>query len=36
MWKSLTADPTALHEHVRGFEYPRELAVVEMGDRVDV
>jgi len=36
MWKGLTADPTALHEHVRGFEHPRRLEVVEVGDRVDV
>ncbi|MEF8785874.1 MAG: MBL fold metallo-hydrolase [Haloarculaceae archaeon] len=36
MWKGLTADPTALHEHVRSFEYPRRLNVVEIGDRLDV
>ncbi|PSP85225.1 MBL fold metallo-hydrolase [Halobacteriales archaeon QS_1_68_17] len=32
MWKGLTADPTALHEHVRTFAYPRELDVIEIGD----
>jgi L-ascorbate 6-phosphate lactonase len=36
MWKGLTADPTALHEHVRSFEYPLALQVVEIGDRVDL
>ncbi|MFB6070879.1 MAG: MBL fold metallo-hydrolase [Halanaeroarchaeum sp.] len=36
MWKRLTADPTALHHHVRGFEYPQSLSVVEIGDRVDL
>ncbi len=36
MWKGLTADPTALHNHVRSFEYPRRLNVVEIGDRFDV
>ena len=36
MWKGLTADPTVLHEHKRSFPYPRDLSVVEIGDRVDV
>jgi L-ascorbate 6-phosphate lactonase len=36
MWKGMTADPTALHEHVRSFEYPRALEIVEIGDRIDV
>ncbi|MFB6134845.1 MAG: MBL fold metallo-hydrolase [Halanaeroarchaeum sp.] len=36
MWKGLTADPTALFEHVRGFERPRSLSIVEIGDRVDL
>lgn len=36
MWKGLTADPKALHHHVRSFEYPRRLELVEIGDRVDV
>jgi L-ascorbate 6-phosphate lactonase len=36
MWKGLTADPTALHDHARSFEYPRRLELVEIGDRIDV
>ncbi|MDH5021100.1 MBL fold metallo-hydrolase [Halobacterium rubrum] len=36
MWKGMTADPTALHEHARSFEHPERLDVVEIGDRVDV
>lgn len=36
MWKGLTADPTALYEHVRSFSYPRRLELVEIGDRLDV
>ena len=36
MWKGLTADPTALHEHTRSFPYPRELDVIEIGDRIDL
>ncbi|WP_053947472.1 MBL fold metallo-hydrolase [Halolamina sediminis] len=36
MWKGLTADPTALHEHVDSFEHPRALELVEIGDRVDL
>jgi len=36
MWKGLTADPTALHAHVRSFEYPRRLDIVEIGDRIDL
>ena len=36
MWKRLTADPTALHHHVRGFDWPRRLELVEIGDRVTV
>ena len=36
MWKGLTSDPTALHDHVRSFEYPRQVNVVEIGDRVDL
>ena len=34
MWKGLTADPTALHDHVRSFQFPRRLEIVEIGDRV--
>ncbi|MFB6301184.1 MAG: MBL fold metallo-hydrolase [Halobacteriales archaeon] len=36
MWKGLTADPTALHEHIRGFEYPKRLEIVEIGDRINL
>jgi L-ascorbate 6-phosphate lactonase len=36
MWKGMTADPTALHDHARSFEHPRSLEVVEIGDRVDL
>jgi L-ascorbate 6-phosphate lactonase len=34
VWKGLTADPTALHEHVRTFASPERLEIVEIGDRV--
>ncbi|MHB9286193.1 MBL fold metallo-hydrolase [Halobacteriales archaeon Cl-PHB] len=36
MWRGLTADPTALHHHVRSYDSPRQVSVVEIGDRVDV
>jgi L-ascorbate 6-phosphate lactonase len=36
VWKGLTADPTALYPHVRSFDHPRRLAVVEIGDRIDL
>lgn len=36
MWKGLTADPTALHEHVTSFEHPKRLDLAEIGDRVDL
>ncbi|MWG33611.1 MBL fold metallo-hydrolase [Halomarina oriensis] len=36
MWKGLTADPTALGPHVRGFEYPRRLELLEIGDSTTV
>ena len=36
MWKGMTADPTALHDHARSFEYPERLEVVEIGDRIDL
>ncbi len=35
MWRGLTADPTALHEHARRMPYPDRLRIVEMGDRID-
>lgn len=36
MWKGLTADPTALHPHARSYEYPQHLAIVEIGDRIEL
>ena len=36
MWKGLTADPTALHEHVRSRPAPNQLEIVEIGDRIDL
>ncbi|WP_248515797.1 MBL fold metallo-hydrolase [Salinarchaeum laminariae] len=36
MWRGLTADPTALHHHVNSFSHPRDLEIVQIGDRVDV
>jgi len=36
MWRGLTADPAALRHHVRSFEHPRRLELVEIGDRVSL
>jgi L-ascorbate 6-phosphate lactonase len=36
MWKGLTAEPTALHSHIRSFDYPTELQTLEIGDRIDI
>ncbi|MFC6732436.1 MBL fold metallo-hydrolase [Haladaptatus sp. DYSN1] len=36
MWKGLTADPTTLHPHIRSFEYPKRLELVEIGDCVSL
>jgi len=36
MWKGLTADPTVLFDHVRSFEYPRTVEILEIGDRTDL
>jgi L-ascorbate 6-phosphate lactonase len=36
MWKGMTADPKALHHHARSFEYPGDLEIVEIGDRVEL
>ena len=36
MWKGLTADPSALRDHVRTFEHPRTLEILEIGDRTAV
>lgn len=35
MWKGLTADPTALYDHVRSYDYPTSLEIVEIGDSVE-
>ena len=34
IWRNLTADPTALWPHVRSYDAPRILEIVEIGDRV--
>ncbi|WP_458188257.1 MBL fold metallo-hydrolase [Haladaptatus sp. NG-WS-4] len=36
MWKGLTADPTALYEHVRSYDYPVAFEIGEIGDRVEL
>ncbi len=36
MWKGLTADPTAVWPHVRSFDAPRTLELLEIGDRTTV
>lgn len=36
MWKGLTADPTALYHHTRSYDYPRDLSIVEIGDRIEL
>ena len=36
MWKGLTADPTALFDHARRFEYPHNIDIVEIGDTVEL
>ncbi len=36
MWKGLTANPSALVSHSRGFEYPSHIELVEIGDMVDL
>ncbi|KDE59298.1 beta-lactamase [Halostagnicola sp. A56] len=36
MWKGLTADPKALSHHTNSFEYPINLEIIEIGDRVDL
>jgi L-ascorbate 6-phosphate lactonase len=35
-WRGLTADPTALTHHVRSFDRPRRLDLVEIGDRIEL
>ncbi|MFB6161890.1 MAG: MBL fold metallo-hydrolase [Halococcoides sp.] len=36
IWRGLTADPTALHEHVRSFDGPDRLSILQIGDRTDI
>lgn len=36
MWRGLRADPTALFPHAAGFEYPKVVEPVVIGDRVNV
>jgi L-ascorbate 6-phosphate lactonase len=36
MWKGMTADPTALYDHARSFQYPEQIEILEIGDRLDV
>ncbi|KZN23489.1 MBL fold metallo-hydrolase [Haladaptatus sp. R4] len=36
MWKGLTADPTALYDHTRSYDYPNALKIIEIGDRVEL
>lgn len=36
MWKRLTADPTALHDHIQSFDYPNRLELLEIGDEVQL
>lgn len=36
MWKNLTADPSTLFAHARSFEYPQDIEIVEIGDRLDL
>lgn len=36
MWRSFDADPTALYHHAHGFDYPRRLEIVQIGDRISI
>jgi len=36
MWKGMTTEPTVLHNHAASFEYPTQLEIAEIGDRVDL
>ncbi len=36
MWKGMTADPKSLHAHTASYEYPRQLEIIEIGDRIDL
>jgi L-ascorbate 6-phosphate lactonase len=36
MWKRLTADPTSLHDDLRGYDYPEQLELLEIGDQTKI
>jgi L-ascorbate 6-phosphate lactonase len=36
MWKGMTTEPTALHNHAASFAYPETLQIAEIGDRIDL
>ncbi len=36
MWKGLTADPGAMGPHVRTYDYPRSLEILEIGDKTSL
>jgi len=36
MWKGMTTEPTVLHNHANSFDYPDSLAVLEIGDRMEL
>lgn len=36
MWKGVGGDPTVLHHHAASWTYPRQLEVVQIGDRVEL
>lgn len=36
MWKGLRADPRVLFDHARGMEYPGDVEIAEVGDRIDL
>ncbi|RQG97010.1 MBL fold metallo-hydrolase [Natrarchaeobius chitinivorans] len=36
MWRGLTSDPKVLYHHAKSFEHPRQVDVIEIGDRIDL
>ncbi|AWB26910.1 MBL fold metallo-hydrolase [Halococcoides cellulosivorans] len=36
VWRGLTTDPTVLHDHVRSFDAPERVSILEIGDRIDL
>ncbi|MFB6218516.1 MAG: MBL fold metallo-hydrolase [Halobacteriaceae archaeon] len=36
MWKRVRADPTAVLDPVRGFDYPRSVRILEAGDSIEI